>query len=246
MNHSIIMMSKALLSILLFVACILLTSTDVHVSAQSNTICIGDQLDLDSAIDKFFDSPSLSGNNQQQSTTKFDISTPTLTVSNSKSGSSGINVTNQAVIFDCVIENTVDSKCSINAQSLSRHFILTKANVTFQGMRFVNGLSSTSNANSNIGSSGGGALLIESSTISFIDCVFSNNTALTTMNGNSGGAIFANNSNITFINCLFENNKATNVSLIVSFMFVCDSDGIFFFLKNLITIYVTHHLKLFL
>ena len=77
----------------------------------------------------------------------------------------------------------------------SRIMNITGSNITFIGIKFINGISDN-----------GGAIYIKGSNTTWIDCAFLNNTRTSRTYG--GGAIYINGSKNSLFNCTFENNEA--------------------------------------
>jgi hypothetical protein len=120
-----------------------------------------------------------------------DASTPNPTFSNLQ----GILIERKKIHFHCNISrskndddnnnDTSSSSCILDAQHLSRHFLVVRSQVSFHKIIFMNG-----NSNKDIIYSNGGVLFVSRATIVFTDCKFINNTAT------EGGGMILFNSTI--------------------------------------------------
>jgi hypothetical protein len=113
--------------------------------------------------------------------------------------SSEINLKNKFVNFQCILPDVRD-KCIIDAQQLSRHFIIIDSTISFNRIVFANGNVMRERIND------GASLYVEKSTLVLNHCDFFGGV------GSSGGAIFLIFSSITLQDVNFKNNTGGAVS----------------------------------
>jgi hypothetical protein len=115
-----------------------------------------------------------------------------------------VSIKNKNVLLRCSLPN-VTEKCVIDAQTISRHFLIEFSTSSFQGFLFINGIANGT-------STSGGAINGVNSTITTIQCDFKANVA------SFGGAIRTYGSNLFLVGSdnpldptIFEDNVGSSM-----------------------------------
>jgi hypothetical protein len=200
--------------------------TNRSLLTSSSTECIYNETQLRLAII----------NTPNNSPTKIEICSSYMPINASQPNPSfsnlqGIFIHEKILDIYCNINDTTTNHCILDAQALSRFFIIVGSQVSFHNIVFMNG-----NGMKDTDYPSGGAFYVDLSTIEMINCNFLNNSARSgggiilfysifhlrawndshetpiTIQDNrasvSGGFVMTNSSIITIDQCHFKNNRA--------------------------------------